>query len=196
MLGIVCPSRFEYDALDLKILSAEGASVVLSGMGKVRAATGCARLRQENPSLRSVLLLGFAGGLSGLAVGDAIEPRVFIEQDYNAEPFEAFPNMLENPAPPLLEETRDALILTQDRFLTENPYKDSAYARRYPRIACDMESYAVAYFCREAGLRFAVLKLISDAADATADHDFLKACKTLSPKLNRLALEAVRAFDE
>jgi len=57
-----------------------------------------------------------------------------------------------------------------------------------------MESYAVAKFCREKKIRFAVVKLISDAADENADHDFLAACRRLAPKLNRTVLSAVRSF--
>ena len=82
-------------------------------------------------------------------------------------------------------------MLTQDRFLKENPYRGGPYAKKYKTLACDMESYAVAYFCKEARLRFASLKLISDSADHAADHDFLKACRDLSPKLNRVVLQAV-----
>jgi len=95
MLGILCPSTFEYKALDHARLKKAGTSVELSGMGKLRSLLGALRLYEKHPSLRGILLVGFAGGLTpDLSIGDVVEPDVFIEQDYFAEPFEKFPNRI------------------------------------------------------------------------------------------------------
>jgi nucleoside phosphorylase len=199
MVGIICPSRFEYDVLRRDRLSRRRAELVLSGMGKLRTLHACHALKQKHKSLRWILLVGFAGGLTpSLKIGDVIEPDVFIEQDYFAEPFEKFPNRIakKGGGAKLLGKSLTALMLTQDRFLTENPYRNSPYARRFQRIACDMESYAVAYFCKMAKLNYSVVKLISDSADEKADKDFLKSCRRLSPKLNRIALQAVDRIGE
>jgi nucleoside phosphorylase len=157
----------------------------------LRALTACSELHRRQPDLKTIILIGFAGALTtDLKIGDLIEPSLFVEQDYNAEPFEKFPNqILKNKHRKLLSGSRDAVMLTQDRFLTENPYRDRPAGRGYKTIACDMESYAVAYYCRRMKIQYTVAKLISDCADETADHDFLKACRDLSPKLNRATLE-------
>lgn len=191
MIGIVCPSEFEAKALNRRALERQ-AALIVSGMGKVRAIYACARLAATVRPLKGILLVGFAGGLTGnLRVGDVIEPQVFIEQDYDARPLERFPHIIrQRPQRKLLRESRRAVMLTQDRFLTSNPYGSGPEAARYRTLACDMESYAVAYFCEQARLRYGVVKLISDVADASAGHDFLAACTRLAPKLNRLALEA------
>lgn len=191
MIGIICPSIFEYKALDRKKLSRQGSVLICSGMGKLRAAGACFKLLKKNPHLRFILLIGFAGGLTkNLSVGDVIEPRTFIEQDYNAEPFEKFPNLIRRKkSAAYWKGSKNALMLTQDRFLTKNPYQNGPYAKKYGTICCDMESYAVAHFCKSFGLDYAVVKLVSDVADENADHDFLKACRELSPKLNRVVLE-------
>ena len=127
-----------------------------------------------------------------MKIGDVVEPRLFVEQDYNAEPFEKFPNSIRRKNPrAYFNGSKDALMLTQDRFLTSNPYQAGPYAKKFSAIACDMESYAVAHFCEEFKLDYAAIKIISDVADENADHDFLKACRELSPKLNRLVLDAV-----
>ena len=158
-------------------------------MGKLRAMHACASLCRSGHS-QHIFLIGFAGGLTtGLKVGDVIEPRLFIEQDYFAEPFEKFPNRVRSNARPLIARSIVCTMLTQDRFLTENPYKNK---KSVDLIACDMESYAVAYFCSKEKIPYSVIKLISDSADENADHDFLKACKKLSPKLNRTVLEAIK----
>ena len=196
MVGVICPSVFEYRSLGHSKLRRERMVLIHSGMGKLRALSACHKLIKERPRLKSILLVGFAGGLTpSLKVGDIIEPSVFIEQDYNAEPFEKFPNIIKrNGRRKLIRASSDAAMLTQDKFLKENPYREGPYAKKYPRLACDMESYAVAHFCRASGIPYAVVKLISDSADANADHDFLKACRQLAPKLNETVLEAVHVI--
>ena len=190
---MICPSIFEYRFLKQEKLDKRLARLVLSGMGKVRALHACHELARKCPELSSVLLVGYAGSLSPtLEVGDLIEPDVFIEQDYDARPFEPFPNSIRLPSKKLFAQSKSAAMLTQDRFLKENPFKGTALAKRYPRLACDMEAYAVAYFCRQRKLSFTALKFISDTADGSADHDFLKACRALAPRLRRTVREAVQ----
>lgn len=189
-VGVVCPSRFEYEAIR-HLPIASHAAVVLSGMGKVRAGAGVQELCHNHPELNHILLIGFAGGLSGLKVGDVVEPRLVIEQDYCAEPFEKFPNQIRLSGRRLAVGSRDAVLLTQDRFLKENPYAGSPLAKKHPRLACDMEGYAVAWNARRLGLGCSIVKLISDAADSTADHDFLKACRELKPKLQTVLTRAL-----
>lgn len=192
MIGVLCPSRFEYRFLD-RVGFGRRAALVCGGMGKVRTAVACHGLLTTRPKVNGLLLIGFAGGLTAsLRVGDVIEPSVFIEQDYNAEPFERFPNTLrKRNGKKLLTHSLDAAMLTQDRFLTENPYKNGPYAKKHPRLACDMESYAFAYFCERAKVPYSVVKLVSDSADENADHDFLTACRRLAPALSAAAGEAV-----
>ena len=194
MIGVLCPSIFEYRALDAAALRKRGVKLARSGMGKLRALRACSELHRRHPELRHILLIGFAGGLTpGLKIGDRIEPYLFIEQDYFAEPFEKFPNRIRRaPFKKLLRDSSGVVMLTQDRFLTKNPYAGAHGKRPFKNIACDMESYAVAYYCREASIPYSVVKLISDSADANADHDFLKACRRLAPKLNHTVLEAVK----
>ncbi len=195
MTGIVCPSIFEYRFLRSVKLDPRRAKLVLSGMGKVRSLHACHELARKHPSLKRILLVGYAGSLSpGLKMGDLIEPDVFIEQDYDARPFEQFPHRIRFVSKKLFRHSKRAALLTQDRFLKENPFKGTALGRRYPRLACDMESYAVAFFCRSKKIGFYVLKFISDSADGSADHDFLKACRALAPQLRRVVSEATKAF--
>lgn len=194
-VGIVCPSRFEYEALDRARLTAAGAVVELSGMGKLRAMLGCLRLYELGAA--RILMVGFCGGLTpDLSVGDVIEPSVFIEQDYCAEPFEKFPNRISGAKRRLVTGSVRAAMITQDHFVTENPYEAGKLKHRFRSIACDMESYAAARFCAEKKLRFAAVKIVSDSADENADHDFLKACRRLSPKLNRVTAAAAKAFSK
>lgn len=164
-------------------------------MGKVRALSACYALQEKYPRLKRILLVGYAGGLTGLKVGDLIEPDVFIEYDYDARPFERFPHILRRArGSKLFRHSRRAMMLTQDRFVTVDPLRGTALGKKYPVVACDMESYAVAHYSRQTGMPVSVLKYISDEADSQAPHDFLKACKDLAPKLIASVLEAINAL--
>ena len=201
MIGILCPSAFEYRALRSLKFSKKAVSLRLSGMGKVRVLYACHLLRLRHPKLKAILLVGFAGGLtSDLKVGDLIEPGLFVEYDYDARPFERYPHVIKKSGPRsqgvrLFKEARDAVMLTQDRFLKENPFrgnpKSALVSGKKKPLACDMESYALAYFCENSKIKYSAVKLISDVADAQADHDFLKACRALAPKFRKTVLEAL-----
>ncbi|MBP9733967.1 MAG: hypothetical protein KBD07_06320 [Candidatus Omnitrophica bacterium] len=193
-VGVICPSIFEYDALKNLTLQSH-AAVILSGMGKVRAAWGVQELKRRHPTLRNILLIGFAGGLRGLVMGDLIEPRRVIEQDYCAEPFEKFPNQVLLKGRGLVRGSKSAALLTQDRFLTSNPYRAGGPpGARHSRLACDMEAYAVAWTAQKLGTSCSIVKLISDEADSNADHDFLKACTQLRPRLQSVLTEAIHSL--
>ncbi len=188
MVLVICPSIFEYRFLKSLRLPKD-TRLVLSGMGKLRALHAC---HEACPAPSYILLVGYAGSLSrSLRIGDLIEPDVFIEQDYDARPFELFPHRVRSLYRKLFARSKRAVMLTQDRFLTENPFAGTPFARRYPNLACDMESYAVAFYCRLKRVPFSVLKFISDSADGSADHDFLKACQRLAPALRRTVLQAL-----
>ena len=198
MIGIICPSKFEHQALRPISFPRNTVSLCVSGMGKIRALHTCHSLWRLCPRLKGILLVGFAGGLTpNLKVGDVVEPTFFIEQDYDARPFEQYPNVIQKGSRGtwgvrLLKSALDATMLTQDRFLKENPYRNAGvYLGKNKRLSCDMESYAVAYFCESSKIRYSVIKLISDVADKHADHDFLNACLRLAPKLKNTIFEAV-----
>ncbi len=197
MIGIICPSTFEFDHLNITNQEAD-IDIICSGMGKVRAALACHHLVSRNAKLDYILLIGFAGALSpALAIGDLIEPASFIEQDYNAEPLEVFPNrVLRAPFKKLNSDAKDAVMLTQDRFLTHNPYADLIAQPGYKSLACDMESYAVAYCSQQLKIPFSALKFISDNADSDADHDFLGNCERLAPKFNATVNAAIQTIHQ
>ncbi len=195
MIGIICPSPYEYRLLARKALEPYSAHVLCSGIGKVKVVCACHRLLTEYPRMKCLLLIGFAGALTrSLNIGDVIEPTVFIEEDFNAEPFEKFPHLVRKSRSnrKLVREAKEAAALTQDRIVRDNPYEHGAYAARFKRLACDMESYALAYFCEKEKVPYSVIKVISDLADGSVEKDFKSSCRQLGGLLNRTATEAVR----
>jgi len=55
-------------------------------------------------------------------------------------------------------------LLSVDRILRE-PEEKRALAQQHGAIACDMESFAVAEVCRQAGVRLMSVRVVSDTVD-------------------------------
>lgn len=159
--------------------------IIYTGMGKVRTLQACHEAHRHNPKVKTFVLIGFAGGLKGLSIGDQVEATEVLEYDFDARPFEAYPHRLKNPNLKLLKDSSPAVFVTQDRFLTSFPKDLDKYVKA-PRIACEMETYSLALFASRAKVKWHTVKLISDIADPNAEHDFLKACTELTPELCRL----------
>jgi adenosylhomocysteine nucleosidase len=134
--------------------------VLLTGVGKVRAATAVARLlATSRPSL--VVNLGTAGGLRhGL---DGIhEIGTVIQHDFASEAIEAVTGVSFG-APIRLG---DGLTLaTGDQFVQGGAVRD-ALTQRADLV--DMEGYAVALAARDADVAVRLVKLVSDDADEHA----------------------------
>lgn len=159
MIGIIVPSEFES-----KVITHPHH---VSGMGKIKATCAVYDLVK---GYDEILLTGFCGGIKGVKVGDIVKPNTFIEGDYRI-PLEEYPHWISRGS--------GCTMISQDEFLTYNYYD-------FPidEIVTDMESYAVAYTCRKLGIKFSVLKCVSDIVGSNSTKDFLDSCKSLAPKLN------------
>lgn len=148
------------------------APIYVSGMGKIRAT--CAVHDMFNRGYDRILLAGYCGGIRGCKKGDIFIPDRIINGDYDVRPLETYPEKIS-----IGDEHPHKLMVSQDRFLTVNPYEFA-----YDFIATDMESFAVAYTCRKLGLPFTIVKVVSDIVGSNSPEDFIASCKTLAPKLN------------
>jgi len=187
-IGIIVPSFMEGQLLDIKGI--KNIELSISGMGKVRAALGVVELIKKG--CKSILLTGYAGGLYGLKMGDVVTPYAVIEGDYHAEPFEKYPNslVLNNI---FLKHAKHCSLITQDMFLKKNIYKEQLFDG--VDLATDMEAYAVAYFCRQLGIKLYVVKIISDVVGAKSEKNFLDSCTKLSEQLSfviKKSIEQIR----
>lgn len=159
---VIIPSDFES-----KIVTTEHYK---SGMGKINATSAAYSLICRGYD--TITLSGFCGAIRGYKIGDIVRPTVFIEGDYDTRPLENYPNTIGR---------GNVLMVSQDRFLTVNPYQF-----KHAKIACDMESYAIASVCKSFGVKFECLKIVSDIVGVNSASDFLENCKRLGPKLNKL----------
>lgn len=166
---------------------------VLSGIGKVAAATTATLLCAEF-AVESALLTGTAGGLAaGVSVGDVVVADALLQHDMDASPL--FPrhevplygtdrfatdvpmsNAVSEAARGALEGTKvhRGLVVSGDRFVA-SAAESAVLRQRLPAaLAVEMEGAALAQVCHDFGVQFAVVRTISDRADDEAHVDFAR----------------------
>ncbi|MEJ0004578.1 MAG: 5'-methylthioadenosine/adenosylhomocysteine nucleosidase [Pararobbsia sp.] len=168
--------------------------VVLAGVGKVAAAITATTMLHVF-DLAALVFVGVAGGIAhDIAVGDVVVADTVLQHDLDASPL--FPRF----EVPLLGVSRfasspaltDALARAAERFLAgigtgrlhrglvisgDQFVASAAHVRTLREslpdaIAVEMEGAAIGQVCDAFGMPFAVLRIISDAADGEAGHDF------------------------
>ena len=201
--------------------------LVLSGIGKVAAATTVTVLASEFGP-RSLIFTGVAGGLAaGVRVGDVVLARELLQHDMDASPLfpryevplsgrsrfpagAALSDRLATAAELCLADPRGALgaahlaefgidvprlhqglVISGDRFVA-TALESAALRRALPdALAVEMEGAAVAQVCADFALPFALLRVISDRADDSAHHDFLRFTREVASVLTRLIVGAM-----
>ncbi len=164
-------------ALDLEAAQLGGRlPVLLTGVGKVRAATSVARLlATSQPSV--VVNVGTAGGLRP-GLDGVHEVGTVIQHDFAGEAIERITGIGFGPP---IELGTGLTLATGDQFVQGGPVRD-ALAERADLV--DMEAYAVAAACRAAGVPVRVVKLVSDDAD---EHALRSWVDTVSDHAHTLA---------
>jgi adenosylhomocysteine nucleosidase len=86
-------------------------------------------------------------------------------------------------------------LLTVDRILRD-PQEKNALGQQHGAVACDMESFAVAEVCRQAGVPWLSVRIISDTVDdlLPPEIELLLAEKSLAGKLTAAAAAIVNRF--
>ncbi len=142
-----------------------GLPLLLTGIGKVAAAAAVAHALADRPDRDAqvtVVNIGSAGalhdGLDGLHL-----PGAVINHDLSAELIRSLgvdiTDRIEIPG------GDDVVLATGDSFIAD-PHERAALAPRAALV--DMEGFAVAWACRQAGVRCRLVKHVSDNADAGA----------------------------
>jgi len=162
----------------------DGLRVVLTGPGKVAAATSiAAAIAEERPSM--VLNAGTAGSLRPGHEGVYRIGRV-IEHDFDHRAIEAltgarFPNAID------LDPTSEIVLATGDVFVQDPRVRDRLAQRAH---LVDMEGYAVARACLTFGVPCSMVKVVSDEASDEA----LVSWKAAVDRAARAIAEAVDSY--
>ena len=200
--------------------------LVLSGIGKVAAATTASILAAEFAPA-ALLFTGVAGGLApGVNVGDVVLARALLQHDMDASPLfpryevpltgrarfavdaalsdrlaaaacDALANAAGTPVAAHFAEfgivapsVHEGLVISGDRFVATAAESDALRRALPDALAVEMEGAAVAQVCADFGLRFALLRVISDRADDSAHVDFLAFTREFASVLTRTIVAA------
>lgn len=171
----------------------EGESVVITraGVGKVNAALAASVMMLLYHPDR-LLNTGVAGALGeDLRQGDVVVATSLVEYDMDTTPLGEPRGLLTIGGRELVELPTDdgmvaalmraaeangdaaypGMIATGDRFVAGADDKTAILAH-FPALACEMEGAAIAHAAFSAGIPCAVLRVISDNADGSAQLDY------------------------
>jgi adenosylhomocysteine nucleosidase len=184
------------------MLHGHEAVLVLSGIGKVAAATTTALLL-DRFAADAVLFTGVAGGLGeGVNVGDVVIGDVLLQHDMDASP--VFPrwevpltgkarfaadahwsDTLADAATASGHRVHRGLIVSGDRFVSTDRESTGLRSSLPDALAVEMEGAAVAQVCHDFARPFAVMRTISDRADDSAAVDFARFVAEVASALTR-----------
>jgi len=140
----------------------EGMRVIVTGVGKVRAAAAVAATLAVDPSITEVVNIGSAGALHDHLEGLHVIGSV-LNHDLSADALRAFGY---DPQEWLTVGDADGLRLATGDVFVSDPAVRTALAARADLV--DMEGYAVAWAARAAGVPVRLVKHVSDRADEGA----------------------------
>lgn len=153
--------------------------VLITGVGKVRAAMAVSRVLASGTVPAEILNVGTAGGLRP-GIEGTHEVRRVIQHDYDSAAVLAVTGREDGPSLDLPVSSGEGLVLaTGDRFVAGGAERD-----RIAQVAdlVDMEGYAVAAAARHAGVPVRLVKHVSDSADEHAGRTWsegVDACSRL-----------------
>jgi adenosylhomocysteine nucleosidase len=182
--------------------------LVLSGIGKVAAATTAVLLMQAF-NARQLVFTGVAGGLHrDVRVGDIVVARQLLQHDMDASPlfprfevpltgrshFDADADLADALAAAVLRSPgarlHQGLIVSGDRFVASAAESEALRGLLPDALAVEMEGAAVAQACADFARPFAVLRSISDRADDVAHVDFARFIEEVASATTRAVIES------
>lgn len=185
------PTKQTVSGIDFYIGTLFGKRVAVAkcGVGKVFAAI-CAEAMILNFSPELIVNTGVGGALAvGLTTGNVVIADKLLQHDMDTSPigdprglisginkiyFEAdmrAVEILNQAAEKLSIAHRTGAVATGDKFIATKADKDFI-VREFCAVACEMEGGAIAQVAYVNGVKFAVIRAISDSADGEATMDY------------------------
>ncbi|MEZ0066412.1 adenosylhomocysteine nucleosidase [Streptacidiphilus sp. MAP12-20] len=158
--------------------------VLLTGMGKVNAATAVATVLARGPRPTGVVNLGTAGALKSGLAGATHEVSAVIQHDLASDVLASLTGVTYGA--PIGLTGRGPVLATGDLFVAE----ESARARLAEQAdLVDMEGYAVAQAVRQTGLPVRLVKHVSDDAGEGAAQSWRESVDGCAVELARWVRE-------
>ncbi|RAG83947.1 nucleoside phosphorylase [Streptacidiphilus pinicola] len=161
-----------------------GLPVLLTGMGKVNAATAVATVLARGPRPTAVVNLGTAGALKPGFAGVTHEVSSVIQHDLDSAMLASLTGVTYGG--PIGLTGRGPVLATGDLFVAD----EAARARLAEEAdLVDMEGYAVAQAVRQTGLPVRLVKHVSDDAGEGAAKSWRESVDDCAKELARWAAE-------
>jgi len=180
---------------------------VQSGIGKVNAAI-TATLLIEKFNVKEVIFSGVAGSLDArLKIGDVVIGRDIVQHDVDATAFGykmgQIPQMKEwafESDKDLIEKTAKinninhqillGRILTGDQFISKKDVKIQL-GKDFDALCVDMESGAVAQVCARLGIKFLIIRSISDSITDDSGMEYTSFVKLAAENSKKILKEII-----
>ena len=180
---------------------------VQSGIGKVNAAI-TATLLIEKFNVKEVIFSGVAGSLDArLKIGDVVIGRDIVQHDVDATAFGykmgQIPQMKEwafESDKDLIEKTAKinninhqillGRILTGDQFISKKDVKIQL-GKDFDALCVDMESGAVAQVCASLGIKFLIIRSISDSITDDSGMEYTSFVKLAAENSKKILKEII-----
>ena len=180
---------------------------VQSGIGKVNAAI-TATLLIEKFNVKEVIFSGVAGSLDArLKIGDVVIGRDIVQHDVDATAFGykmgQIPQMKEwafESDKDLIEKTAKinninhqillGRILTGDQFINKKDVKIQL-GKDFDALCVDMESGAVAQVCARLGIKFLIIRSISDSITDDSGMEYTSFVKLAAENSKKILKEII-----
>ncbi len=180
---------------------------VQSGIGKVNAAI-TATLLIEKFNVKEVIFSGVAGSLdTRLKIGDVVIGRDIVQHDVDATAFGykmgQIPQMKEwafESDKDLIEKTAKinninhqillGRILTGDQFINKKDVKIQL-GKDFDALCVDMESGAVAQVCARLGIKFLIIRSISDSITDDSGMEYTSFVKLAAENSKKILKEII-----
>jgi adenosylhomocysteine nucleosidase len=163
--------------------------VLLTGMGKVNAATALAAVLARGPLPSAVINLGTAGALSPGWTGTHVVGTV-IQHDLDSATLRALTGETYG-APLALPDAAGPTLATGDTFVADETARARLAAHAH---LVDMEGYALATAARRAGVPVRIVKHVSDDAGDGAARSWRESVGECARALAEWAAGAVPAY--
>ena len=179
------------------------------GVGKVFAAI-CAQTMILGFSPDLIINTGVAGNLSdSLRIGDIALSSAVVQHDMDTSPLGDPVGLISGinkielesdiPSAIVMSHCLDTIginnaigvIASGDQFIA-SPEKKKQIKKLFSAISCEMEGAAVGHTCYANGVRFLVVRAISDDADNSSPDDFPAYCVKVSETSSRAILEFMK----
>ncbi|WP_206325101.1 MULTISPECIES: nucleosidase [unclassified Streptomyces] len=164
--------------------------VLLTGIGKVNAATALATALARGPRPSGIVNLGTAGALRAGWTGTHLVGTV-VQHDLDGEALARLTTGETFGAPISLPDGGDVVLATGDLFISDETAR-ARLAERAPLV--DMEGYALAYAAELAGVPLRMVKHVSDEAGDGADRTWRESVAACSRELADWAAAHIPAY--